>query len=340
MPGAQAGLAALAKLLPSSLVRRFFRGFATHPALTAWRLARAAAGYDVVVTSSAPVSVWYGLFQALTLRRPRAKHVAVEFFIGPPRRRFMIALWPLLRVFIGWSLNRAYAIMVHSFAETAIYQDFYGLRNPVMFFVPFGGDPGLLTRPTTDEGTVVAAGRDSRDYHTFIEAIRATGVAGVVVAPKGALSRVGLPDNVALYEDISRDAYLDMLSRAQLVVVPLVNKARSLGQVVLTNAMGLGKPVIATRTVGTVDYIAHGRTGVLVPPYDVPALRKAILCLVRDEGARQRLGTGAREAARQFYERHMKALRLVIGSAVEASTRPALSQSSASPPVATLDSEV
>jgi glycosyltransferase involved in cell wall biosynthesis len=308
--------------------------------MKARRLLWAAGGYDVIVTSSAPVSVWYGLFHALGLRRPGAKHVAVEFFTGPPRRWFMIALWPLLRAVMRWSLDSAYAIMVHSFAETAIYQDFYGLRNPIMVFAPFGGDPKLLTRPTTYDGAVLAAGRDSRDFHSFIQAVRGTGVSAAIIAPKGSFLHVRLPDNITLYEDISRDAYIGLLAEAQLVVVPLQNKARSVGQVVLTNAMALGKAVIATRTIGTVDYIAHGKTGMLVPPYDVPALREAILCLITDEDARQRLGTAAREAARRFYECHLKALQLVIDSAVDARTMPTRSHLAAPPPVATLDPEI
>lgn len=307
-------------LVRSRLFQKWFVKIADHPALTAWRLWRAAAKYDVIVTSQPAVSVCYGLIRAINWRKPKSNHVIVEFFTGVPNRWSVIALWPLVRVLMHYSLNSAHTILVHSSAETSIYRDLYGLHRPVLRFVRFGGTATLLTRPTTDEGFIVAAGSDNRDFESFIEAVRDIEVQAVIIAPKGTLCHRNLPPNMRLYEDCPRETYLDIISRAQVVVVPLKDKARSLGQVVLSNAISLGKPVIATRTVGTVDYIHHYETGVLVRCYDAPALRDAILNLSGDAEIRRYLGVAARKAAQDFYEEHTRALREIIDSALETRT--------------------
>ena len=72
------------------------------------------------------------------------------------------------------------------------------------------------------------------------------------------------------------------------------------GMVVL-EGMALGKPVVATRTGGPEELIAHGRTGVLVDPGDEPALAAELAAAVADPAWRRELGGAARlEAHRRF----------------------------------------
>ena len=73
----------------------------------------------------------------------------------------------------------------------------------------------------------------------------------------------------------------------------------STGQVVILEAMALGKPVIATETVGTPDYIENGITGILVPPWDQGALRKAICNLIRRPSLEEDLGRNGLEKVRR-----------------------------------------
>jgi hypothetical protein len=84
------------------------------------------------------------------------------------------------------------------------------------------------------------------------------------------------------------------------VVVPLEDKARSVGQLTILQAMALGKPVIATRTVGTIDYVCHGVTGILVPPHDSASIRHWIRRLWSDPSMRTALGEQARRVAEHY----------------------------------------
>ncbi|MCX5534864.1 glycosyltransferase family 1 protein [Streptomyces sp. NBC_00006] len=61
-------------------------------------------------------------------------------------------------------------------------------------------------------------------------------------------------------------------------------------------AMASGVPVIAPAAGGPLDLVAHGRTGMLVPPGDPEALRDAVWALSGDPGLRATYGSAGRAA--------------------------------------------
>jgi glycosyltransferase involved in cell wall biosynthesis len=65
-------------------------------------------------------------------------------------------------------------------------------------------------------------------------------------------------------------------------------------------AMGCGRPVIATRVGGLPEVVRDGETGFLVPPGDAAALAERIAMLLGDGGLRQRMGEAARVSAEMF----------------------------------------
>ena len=83
------------------------------------------------------------------------------------------------------------------------------------------------------------------------------------------------------------------MRRAALVVIPLLPAERSTGQVVLFEAMAMGKPVVATRVAGTLDYLRDGENGLLVEPGDAPALAQAVNRLLGDPALAARLAENA-----------------------------------------------
>jgi glycosyltransferase involved in cell wall biosynthesis len=90
----------------------------------------------------------------------------------------------------------------------------------------------------------------------------------------------------------------DLMAAADLVVLPSVTEAFGL---VLTEALFLGTPVVATRVGGVPEIIADGVDGVLVPPGDSAALAAAIGGLLTSDEARARLqGAGRRKVAETF----------------------------------------
>ncbi|WP_055492945.1 glycosyltransferase family 1 protein [Streptomyces sp. TP-A0356] len=59
-------------------------------------------------------------------------------------------------------------------------------------------------------------------------------------------------------------------------------------------AMASGVPVVAPAAGGPLDLVAHGRTGLLVPPGDVAAVRDAVWALAVDPAQRQAYGAAGR----------------------------------------------
>jgi glycosyltransferase involved in cell wall biosynthesis len=66
---------------------------------------------------------------------------------------------------------------------------------------------------------------------------------------------------------------------------------------VLSEAMAVGTPVVATRVGGLAEVVEDGVTGLLVEPADPPALAAGILRVLE---RREAMGAAAREAARRF----------------------------------------
>lgn len=59
-------------------------------------------------------------------------------------------------------------------------------------------------------------------------------------------------------------------------------------------AMASGVPVVAPAVGGPLDLVAHGRTGLLVPPRDAAAVRDAVWSLAADPGLRAAYGSAGR----------------------------------------------
>jgi glycosyltransferase involved in cell wall biosynthesis len=78
----------------------------------------------------------------------------------------------------------------------------------------------------------------------------------------------------------------------------------STGQSVLLQAMALGKAVIATKCVGTQDYVEHMTDGILVEPCDHQKLRNAIQLLMDKDELRAELGNNARKKVVEKYLPH------------------------------------
>jgi glycosyltransferase involved in cell wall biosynthesis len=78
-------------------------------------------------------------------------------------------------------------------------------------------------------------------------------------------------------------------------------------------AAAMGLPVVATNIRGCRQVVDDGRTGVLVPVNNAPALAEALLRLSRDGELRQRMATASSTKAReQFDQRQVISTTLAV----------------------------
>lgn len=107
--------------------------------------------------------------------------------------------------------------------------------------------------------------------------------------------RLGIGQKVifaGFQQDVAR-----MLSIFDVKVIASLTEGLSLA---VLEAMAMGKAVVATAVGGNGELLRDGETGLLVPPRDPEALAEKIICLLRNEQERARLGRRAHEESRRY----------------------------------------
>ncbi len=251
-------------------------------AIELWKRARAC---DVVVTQGARESLAYGLL-CLATGRP-SRQVLCEVFIDSAREGSLA--WNVKTRLFRRIARRALGVLTNSSAEIDSIADRFALSQSKLRFVPL---PSTIHDPAasaTDAGFILSAGRSHRDYPLLLRIAEDCGLPIHIVCGDDDLLNVPLSPSVTVLRELDRHAYLEQLRSCSFVVIPLVPRERSTGQVVALEAMAVGKAVICTRVPGTIDYVEHDRNGLLVPPGDAPALLASIRRLSTDPALRTRL---------------------------------------------------
>jgi len=107
--------------------------------------------------------------------------------------------------------------------------------------------------------------------------------------------RLGVAERVSLEPARPREQLVELIRGADAVLFP-VEWPEPWGLVPL-EAMALGRPVLATGTGGSGDYLRDERNSLLFRAGDPAALAAAVRRLAADEGLRQRLIEGGRQTA-------------------------------------------
>ncbi len=252
---------------------------------------RRAGDYDVILTEGARESLLYGILCLLT-RRP-SRQVMTEVFIDAPRSHRL--LWRVKTALFRLIAQRSQGILTNSSTELDTIARRFALSPNRLRYVPLNTTLPGATISTRDDGFILTAGRTLRDYPTLLEAASLLEARLVVVCGKDDLVQSALPKSFTVHREISRARYLELLDACSLVALPLLDTERSTGQVVVLEAMSIGKPVVATDAPGTRDLIVDGTTGRLVPSGNATALAKAINALLSDSDLRQSIATRAHE---------------------------------------------
>ena len=71
--------------------------------------------------------------------------------------------------------------------------------------------------------------------------------------------------------------------------------------IAVVEAMAMGKAVVATTTGGLPEVVAHGDTGLLVPPGDAESLTAAVISLLKDKARREQMGLSGRARAQERF---------------------------------------
>jgi hypothetical protein len=289
-----------------------------------WRMAgeilRHQGEYDAVVTWGERLS--FALLMQQRIARVSKPHIALMYQFEKPNIRVPLTLLKRnLHAVVTWSsVQRRVLIEAIGFPAERVYL----IRHYVdqVFYSP---------RHIEDE-LICAVGAEMRDYVTFKDAVRGTGIRCHI-----ATDHVRIPGWFRLLSDRrvpiegiggQADARIaqgrmtlvelrDLYARSRFVVIPLLPSDTDNGVTCILQAMAMGKPVICSRTRGQVDVVQEGVTGLYVPVGDAAALRAAILSLWNDPQRARQMGRDARAYVEKYHTLEM--FTSTVRSAAEAS---------------------
>jgi hypothetical protein len=258
---------------------------------------------DVVYAWQPVLGLLYAFFCRI-FRRQEMK-IAVSHLIVPLRSG---SAGRLKMLFIKFCLRRIDLVIVSSRVEARKFAQVFQIPDDKICFNPLGIEP--INMAPKSGGYIFSGGRSNRDYKTLCGAAEGLDVPVRIIAQKFNLEGVSVPQNVAVQYGVFGGEFDRGIAEAKIVVVPLDRPDESSGQLVLLNAMVLGKAVIITDNEAVRDYVDDQENVLLVAPHDPVALRHAITRLLRDDSLRRSLGENARrKVLGQFmFEKTMKQL--------------------------------
>ncbi len=257
--------------------------------VAALRTVRLSWSADAFIGSTLRNTLALGLFKRLT-GRARPVIVLTETRLDDPlpgwRWRFKVAVQ-------RYAFQAVDLVCVSARKEGEAYARRLGLPVDRFRFVPWHTNV-LTPRVVPAIGCYVfAAGRTGRDWRTLAAAVSGLDLPVTVVCSPEDAATIGFSANVNVSSDVPYATYRQLLEGASIVVVPLEPHVYSSGQVVILEAMAMGKAVVVTRAVGSEDYVEDEIDGLLVEQGDATGMRAALLRLHRDHSLRLALGEAA-----------------------------------------------
>ena len=125
---------------------------------------------------------------------------------------------------------------------------------------------------------------------------------------KSLIAALDLEQHVELVGPLPRERLLELFHRASVVAAPCVVASdgnRDGLPTVLTEAMALKVPVVATPVTGIPELVEDERTGLLVPEGDPAALAAAVRRLLEDRDTARRLAAAGRERVERDFDLHV-----------------------------------
>ena len=188
--------------------------------------------------------------------------------------------------------------VVHSTGEIAKVAEFLDLPPGKVEFVPLQRAPiDVQAAEDSNSPFVVSMGSANRDYRTFFAAAEIAGLPCRVVASPRLLDGLHVPANVSVEHGLTASQCHRIVQQSRFSVIPLLDPEIASGQVTVVDSSRMNRPVVATRSIGTTDYIEHGRSGTLVAPHDPEMLAEAMLELWHDAALRQKYVSNASQFA-------------------------------------------
>jgi glycosyltransferase involved in cell wall biosynthesis len=170
----------------------------------------------------------------------------------------------------------------------------------------FGIDTSFYKEVPYPDGPlrVLSLGSDrDRDSETLVKSVaqvlsRVPGASAKIQCPPGTI----LPTGAARLERMNHRDVRAQIAQSHVVVIPTRPNTHFSGMTVALEAMSMGRPVIATATLGAEQYITHGTDGFLVGSGNSAEFAKSILEILKNPGLAQEVGKAAADVVRAKFD--------------------------------------
>lgn len=171
----------------------------------------------------------------------------------------------------------------HATVTSKAYQDWFNhklnlfIKYPLLRDVYYDSYEPTAEIPETGDGTVFCGGRNSRDWSLMVDlAKRMPDIKFCFIMPDDKYYEFEktMPSNVTAMHEVAMDVFVDRMSRASIICMPVTTDAPA-GLITMFQAAGYKKPIIATYTVTTSEYLTADR-GFLLPENEAEIWDKTI----------------------------------------------------------------
>lgn len=161
--------------------------------------------------------------------------------------------------------SRLKKVVVYSENEVKFYSSIFPSVKEKFVFLPLGISKISLkdkkSKINKSSNYIFTAGASNRDYD-FLFSVFKDSKYSVKIACDN-LNNKGL-SNIEVLHNVHGDSMYEYLYKCKIVVIPLRNLDISSGQLMLLQAMQMGKPIIVSNNKGIYDYITDGKDGFIL----------------------------------------------------------------------------
>jgi glycosyltransferase involved in cell wall biosynthesis len=253
-------------------------------------------GFDVVVAWSMRMGTICGILNRFLRKASSPKHIIYDFHINMIRSDpgYRLRLMLLRMAIPGIDF-----FLCTSERERVLYSDLFDIPLDRMGFYPITAPRKYLQDYSFPRRNyLLAYGNSDRDYETLVEALKHLDFETVILS-QTYKPREQLPPHVTLITEsrVGLDL-VELIVSSRLVVLPLKDYRIAAGQTAMLETMALGRPLIITANLATLEYARHLETALFHRAGDSKDLEKLIRLLMGDLELAERIGSNARTAFR------------------------------------------
>lgn len=252
---------------------------------------------DCIIISHLPrATCWVAIFAKLL--NVHIPHLAFSFnFTDLPTGK--------MRKIMSYSFQSVDRFVVYSNVEKLLYSEYFNLDKDRFDVLPWAMEKPQYwpSEPLVHGDYISAVGSEGRDYASLSRAMRhLPEIPLVIVARPYNLDGLDFPPNVKVFTDLPAKKFWNVVKFSRFSVLPLKDTTTNCSHISIVGSMMFGKPIVATISQGTEDYIIPERNSLVSLPRDIEGLAANINSLWSNPSLCSQLGNESQMMAQSKHD--------------------------------------